>query len=82
MQACSLKAYKDESVWRKVQCKKAVGNCKTAAVRFRSQTHTTTTNQAYIIFRIHIRITSVALQCGNAALFNNRVPHHGADDAI
>ena len=25
---------------------------------------------------------SVALQRGNAALFNNRVPHHGADDAI
>ena len=46
-----------------------------------TDTHTTT-NQAYIIFRIHIRITSVALQCGNAALFNNRVPHHGADDAI
>ena len=34
MQGCSLKAYKDESLLRKSHCKKVVGNCKTAAVRF------------------------------------------------
>ena len=28
----SLKAYKDESLSRKIRCKKAFGNCKTAAV--------------------------------------------------
>ena len=33
IQECSLKAYKDESVSRKTTCKKAVGNCKTAAVK-------------------------------------------------
>ena len=34
MQGCSLKVYRDESLLRKTQCKKAVGYCKTAAVRF------------------------------------------------
>ena len=36
-QECSLLSYKDESLSRKKQCKKAVGNCKTAAVSLLSQ---------------------------------------------
>ena len=36
MQECSLKDYRDESLSRKTQCKKAVAKCKTAAVRFYS----------------------------------------------
>ena len=36
-QECSLKVYRDESFSRKEQCKRAVGNCKTAAVWFHSR---------------------------------------------
>ena len=32
MQECSLNAYREDALSRKTKCKKAVGNCKTAAV--------------------------------------------------
>ena len=37
MQECSLKDYREEALSRKTKCKKAVGNCKTAAVRLISR---------------------------------------------
>ena len=37
MQECSLNAYREDALSRKTKCKKAVGNCKNAAVRFLSR---------------------------------------------